>query len=192
MSINVNLKKNNQKVGRESGIELFRILSMLVIVAHHYVVNSGLSSLIFEQDALSLNSIFLLILGWGGKTGINCFLLITGYFMCTSSISLKKSLKLFLWVMFYKIIFYLVFTLTGYEAFTIKGLIKGFYPFVRIHDGFGSAFLLFYLFIPFLNLFIEKISKKQLQHFLLLTLFVYTIMGSTIITTVMFNYWDQL
>ena len=27
---------------RSSNIELFRILSMLVIVAHHYVVNSGL------------------------------------------------------------------------------------------------------------------------------------------------------
>lgn len=28
--------------GRRSNIELFRILSMLMIVAHHYVVNSGL------------------------------------------------------------------------------------------------------------------------------------------------------
>ncbi|PDX73397.1 hypothetical protein CGS55_03820 [Faecalibacterium prausnitzii] len=28
--------------GRSSNIELFRILSMLMIVAHHYVVNSGL------------------------------------------------------------------------------------------------------------------------------------------------------
>ena len=27
---------------RSSNIELFRILSMLMIVAHHYVVNSGL------------------------------------------------------------------------------------------------------------------------------------------------------
>ena len=29
---------------RESGIELFRIITMLVIVAHHYVVSSGLST----------------------------------------------------------------------------------------------------------------------------------------------------
>lgn len=29
---------------RESGIELFRIITMLVIVAHHYVVNSGLTT----------------------------------------------------------------------------------------------------------------------------------------------------
>ena len=28
--------------GRSSNLELFRILSMLMIVAHHYVVNSGL------------------------------------------------------------------------------------------------------------------------------------------------------
>ena len=27
---------------RETGVELFRIITMLIIVAHHYVVNSGL------------------------------------------------------------------------------------------------------------------------------------------------------
>lgn len=36
--------KNTSEGGRESGIELFRILTMLVIVAHHYFVNSGLST----------------------------------------------------------------------------------------------------------------------------------------------------
>ena len=30
------------KSKRSSNIELFRILSMITIVAHHYVVNSGL------------------------------------------------------------------------------------------------------------------------------------------------------
>lgn len=34
--------KANKFGGRSSNIELFRILSMLMIVAHHYVVNSGL------------------------------------------------------------------------------------------------------------------------------------------------------
>ena len=36
------VKANKFGGGRSSNIELFRILSMLMIVAHHYVVNSGL------------------------------------------------------------------------------------------------------------------------------------------------------
>lgn len=89
---------------RSSNIELFRIISMLMIVAHHYVVNSGLLDCIDAQSSLHLKYYFLLLLGWGGKTGINCFVLITGYFMCTSNITKKKFLKLLGEVYFYKVV----------------------------------------------------------------------------------------
>jgi len=67
---------------RESNLELFRIISMLLIVAHHYVVNSGLTlpEGPLATDPLSWRSIFLLLFGAWGKTGINCFMMITGYF----------------------------------------------------------------------------------------------------------------
>lgn len=38
------IPSHSMSVQRESGIELFRIVTMLVIVAHHYVVNSGLTT----------------------------------------------------------------------------------------------------------------------------------------------------
>ena len=41
MNLNIT-EKRSELMGRDSNLELFRILSMLVIVAHHYVVNSGL------------------------------------------------------------------------------------------------------------------------------------------------------
>ena len=65
---------------------------MLLIVAHHFVVNSGLLEPIYDNPT-SKTSLFLLLFGAWGKTGINCFVLITGYFMCTSQISLKKFLS---------------------------------------------------------------------------------------------------
>lgn len=52
---------------RDSGIELFRIISMLVIVAHHYVVNSGLLDLLHSATSINFNYIFLQLFGWGGK-----------------------------------------------------------------------------------------------------------------------------
>lgn len=141
--------KNTSEGGRESGIELFRILTMLVIVAHHYFVNSGLSTLVYENPAFSKNSVFLLLFGWGGKTGINCFVLITGYFMCRSRITLKKFLKLLLWMEFYKIVFYTIFLLTGYQEFQLKSMIKALLPISSIADGFGSAYLAFFLSFHF-------------------------------------------
>ncbi|MBQ4518403.1 MAG: acyltransferase family protein [Clostridia bacterium] len=170
---------------RESGIELFRIITMLVIVAHHYFINSNLKELVYE-GALTANSIFLLLFGWGGKTGINCFVLITGYFMCNSKITLKKFLKLLLWVELYKVIFYLIFTLTGYQPFGIKTMLKSLLPITGVSRGFISAYLLFYLFIPFLNIAVRGMNKKLHLLLIALCLFVYTILGT--VFAVEFNY----
>ena len=101
-----NEKCSSTKPKRSSNIELFRIITMLIIVAHHYVVNSGLLACIDEKSVLDLKDYFLLILGWGGKTGINCFVLITGYYMCKSKITFKKYMKLLAEVIFYSIVIY--------------------------------------------------------------------------------------
>lgn len=45
---------------------------MLVIVAHHYVVNSGLMDII-KQHPLESNSLYLLMFGWGGQNSNQLF-----------------------------------------------------------------------------------------------------------------------
>ena len=54
MNENITEKRSELNEGgvRNSNLELFRILSMLVIVAHHYVVNSGLIECIGEKAHL--------------------------------------------------------------------------------------------------------------------------------------------
>lgn len=174
---------------RKSGIELFRIITMLVIVAHHYVVNSGLftAEYIYSETNIKWNSLFLLLFGWGGKTGINCFVLITGYFMCKSNITLKKFLKLLLWMEFYKILFYFIFILTGYKDFNIKIMIKSLIPISSVGTGFDSAYLVFYLFIPFINILINGMDKKQHLILIGLCVGVYTVLA-TLTIPVNFNY----
>ena len=100
---------------RNSNLELYRIIAMLLIVAHHYVVNSGLTSLDgpISYNPTSAKSLFLLLFGAWGKTGINCFVLITGYFMCKSQITFKKFAKLILQVMFYNILINCVFWISS-------------------------------------------------------------------------------
>jgi hypothetical protein len=93
-------------------------------------VNSGLISIggPISSDPTSLKSLFLLLFGAWGKTGINCFVLITGYFMCKSQITLKKFMKLFLQVMFYKIVISTIFWISSYEPLTLEGLVKTLIP----------------------------------------------------------------
>ena len=123
-----------------------------------------------------------------GKTGINCFVMITGYFVCKSNITLRKFLKLLLEVEFYKIVIYLVFVISGYEPFGIKSCIKALLPVKSLEHNFVGCFLVFYLFIPFLNMLIRSMDRKMHFRLMLLCLFSYTIMGSLPLFHVIMNY----
>lgn len=172
---------------RNSNLELYRILLMLAIVAHHYVVNSGLRS-VLESEPLSLKSGFFFLFGMWGKTGINCFVLITGYFMCKSNITWQKFLKLLLEWEFYKIVIFFIFYLTGYCTTSNIDFIKLFWPIGSVSNGFISCFILFYLFIPFLTILVNGMSKKQHQLLVALCLFIYTVFGMTPGIKVSYNY----
>ena len=138
---------------RDSNIELFRIFLMLMIISHHYVVNSGITDL-FRYDEISANTIFLELWGWGGKCGINCFILITGYFMCKQSFSWLKFLKLVLEVEFYSIGIYLILSLGGVTSFNFIELSKSVLILPRdIGHGFTGSFIALYLLIPYINMY---------------------------------------
>ena len=171
---------------RDSNLELFRIITMLVIVAHHYVVNSGLMYCV-QNDYPSLKSIFLLILGWGGKTGINCFVLITGYYMCKSQITLRKGLKLLFEILFYNTCVYLFFVIYGYTTFSIGSFFYSINPLKSISNSFISSYLIFFCLIPFLNILIHNLSKKQHLKLLLICLFFFSLLPNLFIEY-RFNY----
>lgn len=172
---------------RNSNLELYRIIVMLLIVAHHYVVNSGLMEEM-AKDPLSSRSLFFYIFGMWGKTGINCFVLITGYFMCKSQITIRKFLKLFLEVEFYNVVIYVIFTATSYQPFSLKEAVLMLWPIKSIATGFTSCFLVFYMFIPFLNVLISHLDKKMHGRLMLLCLFTYTLMGTIHCFQVTMNY----
>ena len=159
---------------------------MLLIVSHHFVVNSGVLDKAYE-DPLSANSIFLFLFGAWGKTGINCFMMITGYFMCKSNITLKKYLKLTCEVLFYDIVIALIFVITGYGS--IKDIIKAFLL-VRVIDSshFTACFLMFYLLIPFLNILLNHVSRQQHRRLIEILAFLYIFLSTIPKFNVVMNY----
>ena len=60
---------------RECNFELLRIISMLMIIMHHYVIHNNLINIgIFQNKVIA---IFFAI---GGKVGVNLFIMISGYY----------------------------------------------------------------------------------------------------------------
>ena len=173
---------------RESNIELYRILVMLLIVAHHYVVNSKLG-LVVSDNVFSFRSIFYLLFGCWGKIGINCFVCITAWFMCKSHITLEKFTKLLLQVYFYRFIFFIVFLLTGFEKCSIRSLFWLLSPFGSgIYSNFTGCFLLFFLCIPFLNVLLQHLTRQKHFQLVCLMLCVYSALPLIPWFHVIFNY----
>lgn len=164
-------------VQRQSNLELFRIILMMGIIAHHFVVNSGLLD-IMSPSLENTNDVFLWIWGMWGKIGINCFVLITGFFMCQSIFTWKKFLKLVCEIEFYKIIIYVIFLFSGKENISIERLFLILSPIIDLRADFTSGFLVMFLLIPFMNILIRNLSR--LQHL--------TLIGLSLL---FFTIWDQ-
>ena len=116
-----------------------------------------------------------MLFGWGGKTAINVFVLITGYFMCRQEFRWKKLLFFAVEVVFYRWIIAGIFLAVGYEPFSFKECVKTVLviPF-DFGRGFTSSFLGMYALIPFINRLIQSLDKKQLEHLLATLLVLFT------------------
>jgi hypothetical protein len=77
---------------------------------------------------------------------------------------------------------------TGYETFSLLRVVKLCMPLWGISHDFVGCFLVFYLTIPFWNILIRNMNRKQHQSLLILLLGVYTILGSMPKFRVQFNY----
>ena len=64
----LDIKKENKI--RESNFELLRIISMLLIVGHHYAIYSGFA---FTEN-ISVNKLIVQFFAIGGKVGVNIFI----------------------------------------------------------------------------------------------------------------------
>ena len=108
--------------------------------------------------------------------------------MCKSDITVRKYIKLIGERYFYSILFFLLFLLVGYSQFSAKDALKVIFPFFTVENNFMGCYLLFYLFIPFLNKLIGVMSEKEHKILIGLSLFVYTILPTFAMATVSFNY----
>ncbi len=171
---------------RSSNIELLRIVAMLTIVAHHYVVNSTVRKL-FDPVHPTANSMFLQLWGMWGKTAINVFVLITGYFMCKSKLTTKRYLKMLLEIVFYSWVTWFVLSACGYDMLSWKGFVRRLFLYGILksqNNGFVPAFMWMYLLIPALNVYLLGATKRNLYCTIGVLVSMFTLCGTFLDTKV--------
>jgi len=159
---------------RNSNFELLRILSMFMIVAHHYSVHGQ-----FEKVfGVHLNNMILNFLYLGGKIGVVLFVLITGYHMIHSQIKIKKIIRLELQILFYSILislFFFFFQCNSVGTLTITNLVQSLFPVAYYTYWFATVYMVLYLLIPYINKLLLSLSQKEYIQFLILGLIICTL-----------------
>ena len=92
------------------------------------------------------------------------------------------------WFNIYFFVKIAIFFITNYDVFSFGKLLYAFIPFSGVSSGFTNCFLLFYLFIPFINVLVNHLNEKE--HILLIALIIFTYSVISLIPTfpVVFNY----
>lgn len=159
---------------RQSNVEALRILAMLMIVAHHFVVHSGFS---FPGGAITVNRLWLKLINIGGKIGVDIFVLISGYFLVSAhSFKTEKAVKLWAEIWFYSVAIYLALSVTGNIPFSINAFIKAVAPITFNEWWFARAYLMLYLLTPFINRLLNAFDKKLYLSFLILVFSIWSVL----------------
>ena len=136
---------------KDSNLELLRIISMLLIIAHHLAVHTPF---IFENIHIKYVVYFLSL---GGKIGVNSFVLLTGYLLVDKKLKIKNLFKIWIDVFFYSM------TILGFFYFYDKSYIykiKFFiFPITYYLYWFITIYFVMYIILYFFNTQLYNIDR---------------------------------
>lgn len=160
---------------RNSNIELLRIISITMIIISHYCTH-GIGKEIISNLNFSVNR-FLLEALTLGNFGSILFVLISGYYLINSNkVKFKKLLHLILQISFYSILIFLILVLLKIQPFSFKNLIKSILPITFKQYWFASAYIILYLFHPYINKLLNCLKQKEHLTFIILMFIVFSIL----------------
>lgn len=171
-------KSNNSELiktkERNSGVELLRIIAILLICISHAVQTS---EQFLDYSSLSFEILLLKTLRYSGQIGNILFVICSSWFLLDSKgVKIEKALKLLLDSMLISIVVFLGFVISG-QNFTFKEIIRQILPDLFSNMWFVPVYVIFYLIHPLLNGAIYAMNKKQHFSFCLTLFSLFGVLG---------------
>ena len=153
------------KKKRDANIELLRIVAMLMIITLHFNIHS--KALLELGEPASSVQIFATVLEAIAITGVNVYVLISGYYLSSSKVRLSKVLLLILQVYFYTLLISGAMMFVG--AYSVKPedkldrALRYLFPISSEHYWFVTAYVIMYVLAPVMNAAVNALKRKQLK-----------------------------
>lgn len=157
------------KAKRSPNIELLRCICMIMVITMHYC-NAAMGGGFGFVGKGTWNEYFLKLLVAFSGVAVDCFVIITGYFLYKKTkVLIIKPIKILAIVIGYHFLFYLIGVMIGYMHFGIFSFLLNFLP----NNYFATLYCTMFLLAPFMNLVISHLSKEAYTSFMLLIGFLF-------------------
>lgn len=176
--------KIDLKPGKDLQVEVLRIVAMLMIVACHMVIHLNVSERRFNMELLpkpGFKSAIRFLIVQYGQVGVSLFFIISGYFLCKKVFNYRRIFAAWAQMFLYCIIILasiFIANCFGILPENLSNLLRGkdlFYtvlwnvtPFTYRSYWFMSSYLIMLMFMPFINILINNMNKRN--HAMLLVL----------------------
>ncbi len=147
---------------RDSGIELLRIIAMLMIVAHHVTVHNKvrLMSMPFSAKRVS----FELLFSGAGKLGVVCFFLISAWFLSQGEQTLRANLRR-VWLMERELLFWSL-VIYAYFKFVYPQVVPAGFKWRAVQPltlriwWYATFYAVFLVLLPFVQVGLKALGRK--------------------------------
>ncbi len=149
------------QTNRNYGIDLIKIVSMIMIVLLHVLGQGGILS---NSIPGTLNYSFVWLLEISSYCAVNCYGMISGYLYKPDTkkiIRIDKPFGLWLQIAFYTISITAIFDVFNITEVTKSDWRIAFTPIMHAQYWYMTAYFGLYILMPVLNIIIDNISKKD-------------------------------
>ncbi|MBF0778899.1 acyltransferase family protein [Streptococcus cuniculi] len=143
------MEKAQNRLVRQSNIELLRIVAMLGIIASHFSVFGHFD---FPINTISMNRLWIQFLPLAGNIGVNIFVLISGYFLIhKTTLEWRKVLAIWLQLSTYSLPFFLLGIAIGPAKFDVHWAFTYIVPILYRKWWFISCYIVLLILSPYIN-----------------------------------------
>ena len=161
------IRMTNHVKQRNSTFELLRIISMLLIIAFHYVFHSSF----IHSAPFCINKVLAYAIGSWGIMGVHCFFFISAWFLQRKAVkfNVMKLYTIVFQLLFYAILVLTIGRLTGILVINLTAITDS------LFFWYITAYCIMYLLSPFLNNYIDSCDKKTLGKLLILLTLIFPV-----------------
>lgn len=163
----------NKNIQRNYGIDLLRIIAMIMIVTLHTLGKGGVLSVVSES---TLHFHVAWILKTTCFCAVNCYALISGFVLYNRPFSISRIVHLWLTIVFYTIITTLFALATNHYSLNMSVIYDALFPITRGVYWYLTAYFAMYLFSPLLNIAVDSTSKSFAKGFFSVTFILMSIL----------------